>query len=550
MFHRVVLPLALLGVLSCVDGDPAPPRSDEDTSDDACDEVVAAKRIVRLTFNQQANAISQLFGATVAENVRRTFDIKAGQHTFPPLANAREGSVVTDGHFLTDDNIAQYVSKHVSDTFAETTGCSADGDACARDYLLTTAERAFRRPLEAADRDALLGVYSSVVSDDGSVAEGVQYGIYAVLISPHYLYRTEFGDDSAKPGALSDTEFASALSFFVLDAPPDAALLEAAANGKLQTADGINEEVYRLLRTPAVQRNMEAAILAYFQLGALDSVVIDPARAPEFDLGMRNSMLRESELFLRNTLWPGKLTELLTARTSYVNDRLASLYGISFPPTGATLDANGFAKVELPETRSGLLTLPGFLTARSRPDQPSVVGRGLAVNSAFLCVQNPPFPSNLADTIANIGKSQENLTEREKSEYRQSTPPCQGCHPGFDPYGIALGNFGIIGQYLEKDERGRPIDPSVKLPSQAGGVEVANARAMAEALAQSDAFEQCMAKNMLAYALAEGGVALDSCAAKSLVKRFRQTDGSFAALVSEIVKADSFRVRATGVQNP
>jgi hypothetical protein len=309
-------------------------------------------------------------------------------------------------------------------------------------------------------------------------------------------------------------------------------------------------QVDRLLRSAGVQRNLEAAILAYFQIGALQTVVIDPKVAPSFDEGMRNSMLHESELFIRNTLWPGKLTGLLTSRKSVVNERLAKLYDIPFPPAGGALDKDGFAPVELPATRAGLITLAGFLTSRSRPDQQSVVGRGLAVNAAFLCVQNPPFPSNLADTIANVNKSLSDKTEREKAEYRGNTGPCSGCHPNFDPYGLALDNFSLIGEYREVDAKGRPIDPMVTLPPAVGNAEVADAREMAEALAKSDAFLSCMTKNVLAYALAEGGVGLDSCATRGVVKRFKQTDGSFASLVSEIAAADAFRIRTLGGTTP
>jgi hypothetical protein len=548
---KAVRVLGLACVAACgIDGMPAEPAEEFPEPECSDSVVVANKRVVRLTFNQQANAIQQLFGPAVAAEVRSTFDIDATDRTFPPLANAREGSVVTDGHFLTGDNIAQFIGQHVHDHFAEVTGCAAGDDACSRSYLMNLAERAFRRPLDAADQTGLLGVYTGMMGEGGQVAEALQYGVYAVLSSPYFNYRTEFGDDPAADGPLTDAEFASALSFFVADAPPDEELLAAAGAGELDTAEGITAQVYRMLRTAPVQRNLEAAMFAYFQIGTLDSVVIDPLRAPDFDQGLRNSMYRESQLFIRNVLWPGKLTGLLTSRKTLVNDRVAALYGIPFPPAGATLDGDGFAMVELPDNRAGLMTMPGFLTARSRPDQPSVVGRGLAINAAFLCVQNPPFPENLSETIDEVSQSLEGKTERDKADYRMETAPCNGCHTAFDPYGLALERFDIIGKYRELDEMGRPIDASVTLPTQAGGATVQDARVMAEELAQSDAFVQCMAKNVLAYALAEGGVALESCATRQLVKRFRAGDGSFASLVSEVAAAESFRLRASGGTSP
>src|SRR5690606_28739872 len=129
----------------------------------------------------------------------------------------------------------------------------------------------------------------------------------------------------------------------------------------------------RLLGTPGGRQNLQSAALAYFRIPALDSVVIDPELAPDFNNGLRNSMRRESELFLSHTLWSGALGDLLTSRTAFINENLAGFYGVAYPPAGSTPDAEGFAAVELDANRSGLLSNPGFLTGRSRPDVPSVV---------------------------------------------------------------------------------------------------------------------------------------------------------------------------------
>lgn len=522
--------------------------STTDPSDGACgiEDLVQSKRLVRLTFNQQLNTLGQLFGHELAEQLASDFDIADGTHrTFPPLANPREGSLVTDNQFQTGDNIAQHVAEFVRDNFAAVTGCTEDAaDPCARAYVLATAAQAFRRPVTQEDEAGLLGVYDAMLAEGGSIAEATQYGVYAILLSPHFVYRTEFGETPTAAGRLSPLELASALSYFLTDAAPDQELLDAAHRGDLDSVEGIREQVERLLATPEVRANLETAMFAYFQLGTLDTVVIDPARAPTFDNGMRNSMRYEVEAFLRNALWPGVLTALLTGRETLVNERLANVYGLEFPPPGTTPNEDGFAPVTLPEERAGLLTLAGFLTARSRPDEQSVVGRGLAVNAAFLCAENPPFPETLVPDIEAAEAMLHDQTEREKAEYRMETPTCAGCHIGFDPYGLALDQFGIIGAFREVDDEGRPIDASVTLPANAGGAYVANAAEMARALAETEAFNTCMAKNLLAYALAEGGASTRSCATQSIVEHFASTDGSFSSLVIEVALAEAFRERA------
>src|SRR5690606_16019525 len=124
------------------------------------------------------------------------------------------------------------------------------------------------------------------------------------------------------------------------------------------------------------------------------------------------------ELFINQTLWSGTVQDLLLSRTSYVNEGVANLYGIDFPPPGAPIDEDGFAPVTLPDNRSGILTQPGFLTTRSSPDEPSVVRRGLLVNASLLCATNPPFPEAQAEAIEEVSKSIADLTQREQAEFR------------------------------------------------------------------------------------------------------------------------------------
>jgi hypothetical protein len=513
-------------------------------------EVALPKRLVRLTFNQQARTIASLFGPELGASIEQSFEIlRPTQRTFPPLASPREGAVITDSQWQTSDNIAQAVAKHVFDNFGAVTGCAEPASLeCAQSYVLGLAEKAFRKPLSEPEKARLSAVVSDVQQAGGSPQEAARYGVYAILEAPQYLYRTELGAGAQVEGPLAASELADAIAYFLTDGPPDAGLQTAAQSGALTTPEGLDAEVTRLLANDAVKSNLEAAMFAYFNLAELDRVVIDPGKFPEFTPELRSAMSREAELFLKSTLWSGPLGALLTSRSSRINASLASIYGLTFPPPDVTPEADGFAGVMLPDTRAGLLTLPGFLTARSRPDHPSVVGRGLAVNAALLCVKNPPFPEALSAQIAQANASLASASEREKATYRITTAPCSGCHSGFDPYGLSLENFDSLGRYRTTDDAGRPIDASVTLPAQAGGALVANATEMGAALASNDAFIGCMTKNLLSYALAEGVVDTDSCSTRAVVDKLRQTDLGFGALVREIIRAKAFSVRSAGGQ--
>ncbi len=554
MLVGAVLALACTGIVTDRDdegdGLGATPSTKPTDQQEGCSgwEIAMPKRLIRLSFNQVAASMRSVFGDVFADGLIETFDIVGPtERTFPPLGDTREGSSYIDAKWQTADGIAQAAGQKVFDEFAALTQCGdAPTTACARAYVESLAERAFRRPLVERERTSLLQVYDEVQTAGGSIPEAVQFSVYAIFDSPHFLYRSEFGADVTKEGPLTPYELASQLSYFLTDGPPDQPLLDAARDAALATPEQIGPHVDRLLGTPAARVNLQSAIFASLGVSRVLSVIIDPSKVPaeDFNAGVAASMYHETELFIGRVLWSGKVPELVTSRTSFIDANLARLYGVAAPSAG--LDADGFGMVELPADRAGVLTMPAFLTSRSRPDAQSVVGRGLSVNDAILCQQNPPFPEDLATQIEAITAGQTNLSEREKAEFRASNVPCNGCHTSFDPYGIALDNFDLIGKFRTEDDQGRAIDPSVTLPPVAGGGQALNAVEVGAALASSGAISACVATKLMTYALAETGVTGDSCATKLVAERFNLSDLSFSALVREVAISKTLTHRSGG----
>ena len=507
----------------------------------------APKRMVRLTYNQLASSVRALFGDALAEQIKTTYEIgDLTDRDFPPLASPREGSLFIEAVWQNSDAIAQSVGEYVFDNFAAVTGCTdAPTAECAQAYISSLAEQAFRRPLVEPEGTRLAEVFTETQAAGATVQESTQYSVYAIIQSPHFLYRTEFGTNAYVEETLTPHELASQLSYFVTDGPPDAELLAAAASGQLTTQDQLRLQADRLLTTPEGRENLQAAVFAYFEVPSLDSVVIDPGVAPDFTEGLRASMYRETQLFINHTLWNGALGDLLTSRTTFMNENLANLYGVAYPPAGSTPDADGFAQAELDANRSGLLTNPGFLTARSRPDVPSVVGRGILINATVLCAEVPVFPEDLAEAVEEANNALAGQSEREKADYRMTTPPCLNCHTGIDPYGLALDNFDVIGKYRTTDPEGRDIDASVTLPD---GTVTASVPALANHVVVSGQFATCMAKHMIDYALAEVSVDIptDNCAVKAVMDKFNTTPQTFSDLVREIAASATMAVRSPG----
>jgi Protein of unknown function (DUF1592)/Protein of unknown function (DUF1588)/Protein of unknown function (DUF1595) len=533
------------GMTTPPNGTATPPQATQCLGDDTA----TSKRIVRLSFNQIANTIGTLVDASLTSLLATDNAILDSKHrAFPPLQSPREGNAITDNGWTTIDAMSNDAAQYVFDNFDKVTSCgAAPTDACATAFLSSFAKKAYRRPLTADEQSRLDMLYTSMKGDLGaSVNEAVQYGVAAILQAPQFLYRTEFGTDSTVAGALTQYETASALSYFLTDNQPDQQLLDAAAQNQLSTPEQIGAHVDRILQSSSARQNLSDAMISYFNYQGLETIVIQD------DAFNSAAMYREGELFLTDSLWQGQLNDLLLSKESYINNRLAEIYGIAnFPPAGATVDADGFAKVTLPELRSGILTMPGFLATRSRPTSTSVVGRGLMIKNAVLCTDTPSVPENLTEEIEKVNAAQENQTEREKSLYRTSTGPCNVCHNTFDAYGLALEDFDLVGRHRTADEQGRPIDSSVVLPDQIGGGSAPNMVAVAEKIAETPVFAKCMGRNLINYALADtsaGTAEITSCSTERAYEAFaQQPEKTFSSLIKAVAISASFANRAKGL---
>ncbi len=515
----------------------------------------SATGIVRLSFPQVKAALAALLGAEAAEAITLDLEIPPlEQTTLPALIDPREGTVITDSVFQRTDSIAQATGAYVREHLEAVTGCTPDPtDECARAFLEDFVGRAFRKPVESGELDLVLAVYDGARAEElgASVTEALEYGVYATIESPRFEYRLELGAPDAVAGTapLLPHEVANALAFFLTSAPPDDELLAAATAGTLTSADDLAPHVARLLAGEAARARLSAAIGEHFGLSRVETIILDPTVFPAWNVGLQAAMVRETRHFLSSTLFSEPLASLLTSRTAWVNDGLAALYGVSFPPVGVTPDADGFATVDLPENRSGLLTQAAMLVSTSRPDAASVIGRGLWVTGRVLCSQNPPFPgadgfpADIEEKLAALG----NATERQKAEFRMETEGCGECHRLFDPYGLALDEFDALGAYRQADAQGRPIDTAVTLPESLGSVAVADAAALGRVLAEREDLARCLGGTFLLEALSTnwtGPSPSASCEVDEIVRAFRAGDDpSFAGLVRAIALSPAFRTR-------
>jgi hypothetical protein len=324
-------------------------------------------------------------------------------------------------------------------------------------------------------------------------------------------------------------------------------LLAAANDGSLATDAGVRAQIDRLLLLPTVRDNLKQVMLAYFQVGNVLRDIKDPMLYPEYTAGLRNSMYTENERFVSDILWNGKVNDLLGSRKAFVNKVIAPIYGVTYPGPATDLE-DVFLPIDLPaEQRAGLLTRGAILAMRSRPEETSVVSRGLFINATMLCATQPAEPPASVLDQVDQQLADKTQTQRQKSEYRAVTTPCNGCHAFFDPYGLVLETYDAIGRFRTNYTtfpNAPAIDTSTKLPDEAGGSQVANVFEFVQAVSENGRFSHCVTANLMRYALANAGLLnSEDCAIGRANTAFRATDQTFPSLIKEVAVAQTITTR-------
>ena len=180
---------------------------------------------------------------------------------------------------------------------------------------------------------------------------------------------------------------------------------------------------------------------------------------------LRADFATELTLFLESILLEDRnVQEILTADHTFLNERLARHYGI------ASVRGPQFRRVTLAdETRHGLLGKGAALLRTSYGDRTSPVLRGAWVLDKLMGTPPTPPPPNV-ETDLTTPAGERPKTIRARLEQHRADQICNACHGVIDPYGLALENFTVTGQWREFDDAaGEPIDAATVLP---GGVAI------------------------------------------------------------------------------
>jgi mono/diheme cytochrome c family protein len=327
-------------------------------------------------------------------------------------------------------------------------------------------------------------------------------------------------------------QIAERLARLLWNSTPDASLLDDATRGRLASSAAVERQIARMLSDARAEAFVQRFLFPWLGLDRLAQAEPDKAHFPDYETALRDSMARETALFLLSQLREDRdPIALWTANYTFLNEQLARHYGVS----GVT--GPEFRRVVLasPE-RAGLLGHASVLMVTSKHQKGSDVPytspatRALWVRTRFLGAAAPqPFPG------AQPVDPELPITPQTR---RLPAQPCANCHRNFFPLGYALENFDAIGRWRTRDQAG-PIDASgtfVDGTPTNGVVELRNVL-----LERPDAFRTTVTEQLILYA-ASRPLGPSRVTPDTLV-RARQilhsaTPVRWSSLIASVVRAD------------
>jgi Protein of unknown function (DUF1592)/Protein of unknown function (DUF1588)/Protein of unknown function (DUF1587)/Protein of unknown function (DUF1585)/Protein of unknown function (DUF1595) len=415
-------------------------------------------------------------------------------------------------------------------------------ERCARQIAAALTHAAYRGYGTDGDVDTLVQFYSNG-QRNGGFDTGVEAMVQRLLVDPKFLIRVESAPSQLSVGTayhVSDLDLAARLSFFLWSSVPDEELLRLANGGQLGQDNVLRAQVRRMLGDPraaALTTSFAEQWLGLRALGSHDPLV---DQFPDFDDNLRQAFRREVELFFASMITENRSAlELLTARYTFVNERLARFYGIP------GVRGSYFRRVDLDASQSarwGLLGKGALLTISAQPGRTSPVVRGNWVLRTMLGSPAPDPPADVPQLKAappDPAGNAKTPSMREQLEQHHANPVCASCHKIMEPVGFAMEPYDAVGHWRTMDGT-HPIDSHGTLYD---GSQVDGPAGVRDLLLRhEDQYLRNVAQALMTYALGRGIEYDDMPAVRNVLRTAAHDDYRFPSLIEAIVMSDLFRM--------
>jgi hypothetical protein len=432
-------------------------------------------------------------------------------------------------------------------------GAAVYESAAAGEVLLAFAERAWRRPVTAAEVEPIVALVRSAEQaavDAGMPPEqaaqaAIAHGVTAVLSAPEFLYREEGAD------RLDDHQIAARLSYFLWSSLPDDKLLARAAAGELSRPAMRRQEAERLLADPRSDRFVSEFIDGWLTMRKLGSMKPQGGITNIYYRdNLEPAMRTETRLFFKRLLQTnGPISDFLDSDYTFVNWGLAKLYNLDWesletnlgkpvdglkpedlqPEGDGAAPSQGFALVKLTDDRrGGLLGQASVLTLTANGVDTNPVIRGSWVLENILGAPPSPPPPNIPVIEPDVRGT---TTLRQRLEKHRDNPSCLSCHRHIDPPGFALENFDAIGRWRGYSDTSGEF----------AGLAFKDVTGFKAALLQKQPqFARCLVEKLLIHLLGRDLTAADRPAIRSILDQsaadgYRLRDLVLACCASDLV---------------
>jgi hypothetical protein len=422
---------------------------------------------------------------------------------------------------------------------AKVVPCSATPTAaCASTFIDTLAPKAFRRPLDATQRTALNGVFTTNNGKYGFAA-GIQGVIEAILQSPSFLYHLELEEQAQAAGKVAVTGYSMAdrLSYLLWATTPDDTLLTKAGAGMLSTPAQVLAEANRMIADQRAKVGVRYFYEQWMHLPDLPTSKTAPF-ATIYTQALANSIKTSFDMQMDDALWAdkGAVSALLTSRETYADATLAPILGV----TGVT--GTAMQKVAVPTTqRAGILTHPALMSIFATENESHPIKRGVFMWDKVLCRPLPDPPANVPPFVApgpgvSLRQQFETLTADKMS--------CQPCHRSINPVGFLFEAYDTVGRFRTIDDNNQPVNTQVTMVgtgNPALDVATANAAEFADRLGANDAsVASCMVNHLYRFMAKRSIASGDAAELDKLNTGFTASGQSFKQLLVSLTQSEVF----------
>jgi hypothetical protein len=342
------------------------------------------------------------------------------------------------------------------------------------------------------------------------------------------------------PLEIDGTEAITRLASVLWREPPSVDLVSQAVTGRFKTTEDLYGAYRQLLLDARARTGLGEFYRWWLKLDQLKDVKLDPATFPEYTPQLMAAMEAETETFaVEVTLMPhGRFDQLMYGQFSYINERLAALYGVA----GVTGDV--LRQVPLNgDQRAGLITQPALQVLNAYPKRNSPSRRGAYMITRFQCFEVPAPPPDsppLPDTLPP------NVTVRQglAKEVGQAAA-CAACHTLLDGPGLAFETFDALGRWRTTDN-GLPIDMtniSVYHLQNAAPMRIDGPVSLAFQLTNSERTQECMARQWLSYVTGERFDQVDEASVQEATRVFRESGFDLKELIFAVLTSKPFLKR-------